>query len=158
MLPIRTLLGRMRALGIEVDGVRDPRRRGSPKHDSLSDLDDIFDQCLQVIASLEAADVDYAIIGGVAMNLHGFVRGTEDLYLMVRPDPDNIRRLREALRAVWDDPDIDQITAEDLCGEYPAVRYGPPVGPLWMKRGTVRPIDQADAQALRDVFDIHEED
>ena len=31
-----------------------------------------------------------------------------------------------ALHAVYDDPSIDEITAADLCGEYPAVRYVPP--------------------------------
>ncbi len=49
-----------------------------------------------------------------------------------RPDPDNIARLRNALKQVWNDPDIDQITAEDLCGDYPAVRYGPPQGTLYL--------------------------
>jgi hypothetical protein len=30
------------------------------------------------------------------------------------------------LRNVWDDPHIDEITAEDLLGEYPSITYGPP--------------------------------
>jgi hypothetical protein len=34
--------------------------------------------------------------------------------------------LRDALSAVWQDPHIEEITAEDLCGKYPAVAYGPP--------------------------------
>lgn len=85
-----------------------------------------------MIASLNEARVDYVVIGGVALNLHGLVRATEDLDLFVRPDPDNIERLRRALKAVWADPDIDQITAEDLCGDYPAVRYGPPEGTLYL--------------------------
>jgi hypothetical protein len=29
---------------------------------------------------------------------------------------------------VFQDPSIDEISAEDLCGEYPAVRYLPPDG------------------------------
>ena len=35
-------------------------------------------------------------------------------------------RLRAALKAVWQDPSIDEITAEDLCGAHPAIAYGPP--------------------------------
>ncbi len=155
---------------------------------------DALDDALRVIAHLNAAKVDYVVVGGVAMNLHGIVRATEDLDLFVRPDPENIERLRRGLREVWDDPDIDDITAEDLCGEYPAVRYGPPEGVLYldiltrlgeatrftdleieeievagipvrvatpttlyrMKRDTVRPIDRADAAALRSLFDLED--
>ena len=89
----------------------------------------------------------------------------------------------------------DEITADDLCGHYPAVRYGPPKGTLYldiltrlgeatlysdlefvtrnvgavavrvaaprslyrMKRDTVRPIDHADALALRAAFDLDDD-
>ena len=93
---------------------------------------DTLDDALRVIASMNAAGVEYIVVGGVALNVHGLVRATEDLDVFVRPDPDNIARLRTALKAVWDDPDIDEITAEDLCGEYPTVRYGPPQGGLYL--------------------------
>jgi hypothetical protein len=157
---------------------------------------DALDDALRVIASLNRAGVDYVVVGGTALNLHGLVRATEDLDVFVRPDPENIERLRAALKAVWPDPEIDQITADDLCGEYPAVRYGPPEGDLYldimtrlgdatrfsdlraedkevagvrvrlatpgtlyrMKRDTVRPIDRADALALRAAFDVDREE
>jgi hypothetical protein len=45
---------------------------------------------------------------------------------MVAADVDNIARLRRALRGLYDDPDIEQISADDLAGDYPAVRYWPP--------------------------------
>jgi hypothetical protein len=93
---------------------------------------DALDDALRVISSLNRAGVDYVVVGGVAMNLHGLVRATEDLDLFVRPDAENIERLRGALRAVWSDPSIAEITAEDLCGDYPAVRYGPPAGTLYL--------------------------
>lgn len=156
---------------------------------------DALDDALRVIASLNDAGVDYVVVGGVAMNLHGLVRATEDLDVFVRPDPENIDRLRRALRAVWNDPSIEEITAEDLCGDYPAVRYGPPEGSFYldiltrlgeatsfadlevevrdaqgvqarvatpgtlyrMKKNTVRPIDRADAAALRAAFDLEDE-
>ena len=94
-------------------------------------MDDL-DQALKVIESLNQSGVEYAIFGGVALNLHGIVRATEDIDVFVRPDKENIARLRRALRAVWDDPEIDQISDQDLCGEYPAVRYGPPDGDLYL--------------------------
>ena len=153
---------------------------------------DLMAETLRVVESLNLREVDYAVVGGMAMNLHGLIRATEDLDLFVRADIDNVGRLRSALRDVWDDASIDEIRAEDLCGEYPAVRYGPPRGNLyigilarlgdrvrneqlevqeveiagvrvrvatpatlrWMKLGTGRPIDEADALALARIFDL----
>ena len=80
---------------------------------------DAIDDALRVIASLNDANVDYVVVGGVAMNLRGLIRATEDLHNFLRPDPANIARLRNALKRVWSDPAIDQITAEDLCRDYP---------------------------------------
>jgi hypothetical protein len=44
----------------------------------------------------------------------------------VRPDAENVERLKSALCAVWNDPHIAEISAEDLQGDYPTIRYGPP--------------------------------
>ena len=184
--------------GVALDRAYDPgghfwvSASGSVARLGMDALDDAF----RVIASLNSAGVDYVVVGGVALNVHGLLRATEDLDVFVRPDPENIERLREALRAVWSDPDIERITAEDLCGDYPAVRYGPPTGTLYldiltrlgeatrfddlqseekviagipirvatpatlyrMKRDTVRPIDQADARALRSAFELEDEE
>lgn len=85
-----------------------------------------FGDVLQILASLEREQVDYAVFGGVALNFHGIVRATEDLDIFVRPEAENIGRLRRALRSVYDDPSIDEIETEALLGEYPSVRYIPP--------------------------------
>ncbi len=81
---------------------------------------------MRVLAALEAESVDYLVIGGVALNFHGVGRATEDLDLFIKPDPENVDRLRAALHRMFDDPSIDEISAADLCGEYPAIRYVPP--------------------------------
>jgi len=60
------------------------------------------------------------------MAAHGFDRATRALDLFVASDSDNVELLRRSLADVFDDPDIAQITAEDLGGEYPAIQYGPP--------------------------------
>jgi hypothetical protein len=91
-----------------------------------------LDEAFQVLASLEKERVDYILVGGAALTLHGLVRATEDLDIFVRPDAENIDRLRRALRAVYQDPGIDEISAEDLMGDYPAVRYYPPEGDLFL--------------------------
>jgi len=84
------------------------------------------DKTLAVFCELERHHVDYVLVGGVAINLLGLPRATEDLDLFVRPTPDNVDRLRRALRAVWDDPELDSLSADDLAGDYPVVQYGPP--------------------------------
>jgi hypothetical protein len=70
--------------------------------------------------------MDYDLTRKVLAALeHGGVR---DLDIFIAPEPDNIERLKTALRSVFDDPCIDDITATDLLGEYPAVQYVPPSG------------------------------
>ena len=87
-----------------------------------------FDVLKRVLAALESRGVKYAIFGAVALNLHGLARATEDLDIFVAPDEANIDRLKLALRDVHDDPEIENITAADLLGDYPAVQYNPPEG------------------------------
>lgn len=87
-----------------------------------------YDVTRRVLEALERAGVRYVVIGGVALNLHGLPRATEDLDIFVAPEVDNIERLKAALRSVYDDPCIDEITADDLLGDYPAVQYVPPTG------------------------------
>jgi hypothetical protein len=85
-----------------------------------------LDDVLRVLDALERGGVRYALFGGLAMAAHGFDRATRDLALFVPPDAPNIERLRAALSEVLQDPDIAEITADDLGGDYPAVQYGPP--------------------------------
>ncbi|WP_165492154.1 nucleotidyl transferase AbiEii/AbiGii toxin family protein [Egibacter rhizosphaerae] len=85
-----------------------------------------IDDVLAVLSALEREGVDYAVIGAMAMAAHGLDRATRDLDLFVRPSEENVARLRRALRFVFDDAAIDEITAGDLGGDYPAIRYGPP--------------------------------
>ena len=81
---------------------------------------------LAIVDALEAEGVDYALFGAMAMAVHGVDRATRDLDLFVAADAENVDRLRRALRQVFDDPEIEQITSADLAGEYPAIQYGPP--------------------------------
>lgn len=81
-----------------------------------------------VLAALEREQVRYVVFGAAALNLHGLARFTEDLDLFVAPERENVERLKRALHSVFDDPHIDEITPEDLLGEYPAIQYVPPSG------------------------------
>ena len=87
-----------------------------------------FEIIKSLLGALERERVRYTIFGAVALNLHGLARFTEDLDLFVEPEAGNIERLKTALRAVIDDPEIESISADDLLGAYPAVQYIPPDG------------------------------
>jgi hypothetical protein len=84
-----------------------------------------YDVTKRILAALEQYKVHYAVFGAVALNLHGLARFTADLDIFVEPTAENIERLRTALKSVDDDPAIDEISTEDLLGEYPAVQYNP---------------------------------
>ena len=84
-----------------------------------------FGRFLDVLRAFENEQVEYVLVGGVAVNLHGIVRATEDIDVFVRPERENVEKLKAALRSLWDDPEIDGIRAEDL-GAYATLRYGPP--------------------------------
>ena len=155
------------------------------------------DEVLRVLRAFEAEGLEYLLIGATAMGLHGLVRATEDVDLLIRATVENVDRLCRALRAAYgDDPTIDEIRSGDLLGDYPVVRYYPPTGDLYfdvmtrlgdaasfdtveaeiqdvqgirvrvatpaalyrLKKGTRRPLDRADAAALRQRFGLADED
>ena len=81
---------------------------------------------LAVCRALNDHEVEYMVVGAVAINFLGLPRATEDLDLFIRPTEANVERLKGALRSVWDDPAVDSLSIEDFNGEYAVVRYGPP--------------------------------
>jgi hypothetical protein len=86
----------------------------------------IFDKAMEVVEQLNRHGVQYKVFGGMGINFQGVIRNTEDLDFFVKPTIENIERMKLALKAVWDDPAIDEISTEELCGDYPSVAYGPP--------------------------------
>lgn len=88
-----------------------------------------FEETKRILAVMEREGVRYVLIGAMGMAAQGLVRATHDLDFFVSPDPDNVDRLKRAFKSLFDnDPNIDEITAEDLGGDYPAVEYTPPHG------------------------------
>lgn len=83
-------------------------------------------EVLTLIKAMNRENVEYVTFGAIALWAHGIVRNTEDADFFVAPTTENIERLKRALRSVWNDPAIDDIDADELIGDYPAVRYGPP--------------------------------
>ena len=109
------------------------------------------DEVLRVLRVFEQEGLEYILIGAAAMGFHGIVRATEDLDFFIRATVENVERLKGSFRRVYsDDPNIDEITADDLLGEYPAVRYYPPSGDLYFdvmtRLGEVASFDSVEAE------------
>ncbi len=116
------------------------------------------DELLRVLRAFANFELEYVLIGADAMAFHGIVRATEDIDLFVRATSENIERLRAALRAAYDDdPNIEEIRTEDLLGDYPAVRYYPPTGDLYLdvltRLGEVASFDNV-ASEIKDIEGI----
>jgi predicted nucleotidyltransferase len=56
-----------------------------------------FDQLLH---RLSEAEVEFVLIGGLAVNAWGVVRGTKDVDVVVAPDPENLERVAGAAVAI----------------------------------------------------------
>lgn len=110
-----------------------------------------FGRFLDVVRAFERSRVEYVLVGGVAVNLHGIVRATEDIDFFVRPEANNIERLKSALRSLWDDPEIDEIRPQDF-ETYPTLRYGPPgeelVIDILTRLGTAFRFEDLEAETL----------
>jgi len=87
-----------------------------------------FEEAKEILAALEREGVRYVLVGSMAMAAQGLVRATRDIDFFVSPDPENVERLKRALAFLFSDPKVDEITAEDLGGDYPAIEYVPPHG------------------------------
>lgn len=106
-------------------------RRSSHRADGISVI-----RCLgmdvelitRLIRAMNDEEVEYIVFGGAALNIWGLARFTQDVDLFIAPTEQNIERLKRALHRVFDDPHIDEISAGDLLGDYPAVQYVPPEG------------------------------
>lgn len=88
-----------------------------------------FEETKRILAALEREDVRYVLIGAMGMAAQGLVRATHDLDFFVAPEPENVDRLKKALKSLFgNDPNVDEISAKDLAGDYPAIEYTPPHG------------------------------
>lgn len=54
----------------------------------------------RILRTLAEHEVDYVLIGGLAVQTHGHVRTTNDADLIPAPNPANLKRLASALRSL----------------------------------------------------------
>lgn len=67
----------------------------------------------KVIAELNREEVRFLVAGGVAVVLHGYLRTTADLDLVVQLEPDNVLRALQALGTLGYHPRA-QVSSEDF--------------------------------------------
>ena len=88
-------------------------------------MENQFNEFLTLLKTIDEYDVEYILIGGVAVIIHGFDRLTQDVDLFIRNTPGNIEKLRIALHSLYQDEDIEEITKDEL-ENYPVIRFGTP--------------------------------
>ena len=89
----------------------------------------------RVLAAFKKYNVDYILIGGYAVALHGVPRATNDIDILIKPEEDNFVKLRKALYEVFNDAAVNDIILidkedynynnQDNCS---VTRYGTPQG------------------------------
>lgn len=77
-----------------------------------------------ICRALNEAHARYLIIGGFAVNLHGYARGTMDLDLLIDPSAENVRKVKAALSklpdnaaAQVDDGDVERYVVVRVADE-----------------------------------------
>jgi hypothetical protein len=73
--------------------------------------------------SLLAAKVEFAVVGGIAVNAHGYVRATNDLDLFIRPTESNARAAFDALLTLG--VPLEGFQPDDLLDDEENLRFGP---------------------------------
>lgn len=75
----------------------------------------------RLLAALVAGEVSFAVVGGLACALNGHLRGTQDVDILIDPQPDNVERMLVVLRA-WGEGWARELTPADFPVEPGAVR------------------------------------
>jgi len=59
---------------------------------------DLFSDFLEILNAFAKNGVEYILIGGFAVIIHGFPRLTSDIDIFLKPEAKNLERLKRALR------------------------------------------------------------
>ena len=73
-------------------------------------MDIFFDEHKELFRALLKADVEFILVGGYAVNVHGYVRATSDMDIWLKPDNNNKHKLAELLLSLnYDKSGVDYI-------------------------------------------------
>ena len=84
----------------------------------------LTDDFKEFLTLLNANRVDYLLVGGYAVGLHGYRRATVDLDVWVGPTPENAERVVQALRSFGFD--MPALNAQLFLDRRSIVRFGTP--------------------------------
>ena len=87
----------------------------------MNSLPENFFPYERLLVALVRSGVDFAVVGGVAISLNGFVRATEDVDIIVNPAPENLVKLIESLKQ-WGEGWARELKKEDFAIEAGAIR------------------------------------
>ncbi len=105
----------------------------------------------KLLGRLAEGDVRHVVVGGVAVNLHGFIRVTRDLDIIVEATPENARRLLDVL-GKWGEGHARELSVGDFVpAALGCIRIGEEcvldVFTLMRARGRQEPLDYAALRA-----------
>ena len=75
----------------------------------------------ELLVGLVRAGVEFAVVGGVAVSLNGFVRATDDLDLILQQSPENIQRLLGYLSR-WGEGWARELKVQDFIPQEGSIR------------------------------------
>lgn len=95
-----------------------------------------------LLSALNAAGVDYLVVGGQALAVHGLVRATKDLDVWVRPERKNAKRVIAALEKFG--APLHGLTEDDLVAQDTVFQIGVPPLRIDMRTG-IKGVEFEDA-------------
>lgn len=90
-----------------------------PKSESKA----IISRFERLLAALARSDVDFCVVGGLAVVLNGYVRVTEDVDILVNPEPGNLERMLHVLKE-WGEGWARELVPADFPAQEGSVRIG----------------------------------
>lgn len=81
-------------------------------------MEPTFEKLLVILAD---GGVEFVIVGGVAVTLHGYVRLTEDVDILIESSPSNIQRFLDSL-ADYGEGFARELSVDDFTDEEGAIR------------------------------------
>jgi len=75
----------------------------------------------KLLVDLIRGGVDFAVVGGIAISMNGYVRATEDVDIIISDSPENLHKLLASLKQ-WGEGWARELKAGDFAIEEGAVR------------------------------------
>src|SRR5687768_11411199 len=89
----------------------------TPSHESKETIS----RFESLLVDLAKAEIDFAVVGGLAVILNGYGRLTQDTDIIVSEAPDNIRKLLRCLEG-WGEGWARELKAEDFIPQEGSIR------------------------------------